>query len=631
MRGNAGWVSPPVNSPIDIGVCHAAGRAVLDWPPSHYWMFGSITRFRILMAHSISKSHSVLSLLLLCAVVLLLSPATIHAQTAAPGDIVISQVYGGGGSPGSTYQNNFIELFNRSNVPIDISGWPLHFAPATGTFNVAVAFVSSRGILVQPGRYMLIQLGPSSTNGAPLPTPDLFIPFDGPFPVNIGTSGKLAFTRQNPGLAPGPCPLPNANVMDFVGFGSTANCFEGSGPTPTLSTTTAAIRKTNGCTDTDNNAGDFSIGLPTPRNSSSPVKLCTSTGSVHFSFTAFAANESSGSAIITVTRTGDTSLAATVDYATSDPSALNNCSFLTGNASSRCDYATSVGTVRFAAGQTSKTISIPIVDDSYAEGSENFTITLSNPVGAVLDAPNTATVTITDNEGENGPNPIDLTPFFVRQHYIDFLNREPDPTGYAGWQAVINNCTPGDTNCDRIHVSSAFFRSPEFQDRGYFVYRFYPVSFGRKPNYAEFMPDIARVSGFLSNTELEAAKVAFVNEFITRPEFTTRFNGLNNADYVDALLSTAGVTSANRDFWVASLGNGSRNRAQVLREIAESTQVYNKYYNEAFVVMQYFGYLRRDPDGLYSQWINTLNTTGDFRVMVNGFVNSTEYRNRFGP
>ncbi len=584
------------------------------------------------MARSISKRPAILSLLLLCAVVLVLSPASIQAQTPAPGDIVISQIYGGGGSPGSTYQNNFIELFNRSNVPIDISGWPLHFASATGSFNTSVAFTSSRGLSIPSGRYLLIQLGPSSSNGAPLPFPDLFIPFEGvPFPVNIGTSGKLAFTRPNPGLGFSPCPLPNANVIDFVGFGATANCFEGSGPTPTLTTTAAAIRKTSGCTDTDNNAGDFSIGLPTPRNSSSPAKFCTSTGSVQFSFNAYSTNESNGSAVVTVTRTGDTSLAATVDYATSDPSGLNNCSFITGNASARCDYATSVGTVRFAAGQASKTISIPIVDDSYAEGSENFTITLSNPVGAILSMPNTATITITDNEGENGPNPIDQTAFFVRQHYIDFLNREPDPGGFAAWQAVINNCMPGDTNCDRIHVSSAFFRSPEFQERGYFVYRFYPVSLGRKPNYAEFMPDIARVSGFLNNTELEAAKVAFVNEFITRPEFTTKFNGLGNADYVDLLLSTAGVTSANRDFWVASLGNGSRTRAQVLREIAESTQVYNKYYNQAFVVMQYFGYLRRDPDGLYLSWINTLDTTGDFRVMVNGFMNSTEYRARFGP
>ncbi len=219
----------------------------------------------------------------------------------------------------------------------------------------------------------------------------------------------------------------------------------------------------------------------------------------------------------------------------------------------------------------------------------------------------------------------------MRQQYVDFLNREPDPGGYAAWQSVINNCAAGDTNCDRIDVSSAFFRSPEFQDRGYFIYRFYSVSFGRKPDFVEFTPDIARVSGFLSDAELEAAKVAFIAEFMTRPAFVTKFNGLSNAAYVDTLLSTAGITHPARDFWVAALGNGTRTRAQVLREIAESTEVYNKYYNQAFVVMQYFGYLRRDPDAFYLNWIAVLDGSGDSRGMVNGFMNSLEYRFRFGP
>ena len=228
-------------------------------------------------------------------------------------------------------------------------------------------------------------------------------------------------------------------------------------------------------------------------------------------------------------------------------------------------------------------------------------------------------------------NPIDNTEFFVRQHYIDFLDREPDPGGFAAWQNVINNCPPGDTTCDRIHVSSAFFRSPEFQERGYFVYRFYSVSLGRKPDYAEFVPDLAKVSGFLSDAELEAAKVAFIAEFMSRPAFVTKFNGLNDTQYVDTLLATAQVTSPHRDFWIAALGNGTRTRATVLRDISESPETYNKYYNQAFVVMQYFGYLRRDPDALYVDWIQVLDTTGDFRGMVNGFMNSLEYRFRFGP
>ena len=353
---------------------------------------------------------------------------------------------------------------------------------------------------------------------------------------------------------------------------------------------------------------------------------------MQLSAAAYSIGEGGGAASITVSRGGATDSAATVDYATSDTAGLNDCSTVNGVASARCDYTRLVGTVRFAAGESSKTVSIPIVDDSYAEGNDSFTIALSNATGATLSTPNSATITINDNETSNGPNPVDGTPFFVRQQYLDFLNREPDPGGFAAWQQVINNCPAGDTTCDRIHVSSNFFRSPEFQDRGYFVYRFYPVSFGRKPDFVEFVPDIAKVSGFLSDAELEAAKVAFIAEFMSRPAFQTKFNGLTDTQYVDTLLSTAQVTSQHRDFWIAALGNGTRTRATVLRDISESPEVYNKYFNQAFVVMQYFGYLRRDPDVLYLDWIAVLNSDpNDYRGMVDGFMNSVEYRFRFGP
>ena len=357
-----------------------------------------------------------------------------------------------------------------------------------------------------------------------------------------------------------------------------------------------------------------------------------SPSSVQFSLAGYSISESGGAFNATVMRSGSTASVTTVNYRTSDTAGLDNCNVLNGNASARCDYTTVVGTVRFEVGQTSKNISIPIIDDSYAEAHESFMITLSDVTGGSLGATVTAILTINDNEVSNGPNPVDGTPFFVRQQYLDFLNREPDPGGNAAWQAVINNCPQGDTTCDRIHVSSAFFRSPEFQDRGYFVYRFYPLSFGRKPDFVEFVPDIAKVSGFLSDAELEAAKVAFVAEFMTRPAFVTKFNGLTDAQYVDTLLATAQVTSNHRDFYVAALGNGTRTRAGVLRELAESSEVYNKYFNQAFVVMQYFGYLRRDPDAFYLDWIAVLNANpSDFRGMVNGFMNSLEYRFRFGP
>ena len=228
-------------------------------------------------------------------------------------------------------------------------------------------------------------------------------------------------------------------------------------------------------------------------------------------------------------------------------------------------------------------------------------------------------------------NPIDCPEYFTQQHYFDFLNREPDPPGFAGWLALLNSCSSGDANCDRLNVSSAFFRSAEFQGRGYFLYRFYPVSFGRKPDYSEFQADMFRVSGFYTDTQLEANKLEFISDFMNRTAFVVRFGALSNAEYVDSLLATAGITHPARDFWIAALGNGTRTRAQVLREIAESTEVYNKYYNQAFVVMQYFGYLRRQPDALYLNWIAHLDATSDYRSMTNGFVNSPEYRARFTP
>jgi len=229
------------------------------------------------------------------------------------------------------------------------------------------------------------------------------------------------------------------------------------------------------------------------------------------------------------------------------------------------------------------------------------------------------------------PNPIDCPEYFVRQHYFDFLGREPDPGGFAGWLSTLNNCAPGDTSCDRVHVSGAFFQSPEFQERGYFAYRQYSVALGRKPDYSEFMPDLARVSGFLTPQQLEAAKAALLADFMARPVFVSRYNGLSNTGYVDTLLSFAAVALPNRQALIEALNSGTKTRAQVLREIMESVEVYQKYYNESFVVMQYFGFLRRDPDALYFDWIQELNTTGNSRNMINGFVNSEEYRRRFSP
>ena len=362
--------------------------------------------------------------------------------------------------------------------------------------------------------------------------------------------------------------------------------------------------------------------------------LAAAAPTVQLSQGSYSIGEAGGSAQVIVSRTNATA-AANVDYVTSDGSGLNACNSVTGIASSRCDYATSIGTLRFAAGESTKTIYIPIIDDNIADGNETFTITLSNPSGASLGTTKTATVTITDNANGSG-NPVDQTPFFVREHYIDFLGREPDPAGYAGWQAIVNGCplSGKDVNgnyCDRIEVSSAFYRSEEFQTRASFVYRFYSAV-GKIPLYETFMPDFAKVSGFLSASQLEANKAAFVQEFMTRSDYQNLYGSISGNDaYVTALLNTLGLPNhARKAEWVTAL-NGGASRAVVLRSVTEDGQVSQKYYNEAFVIMQYFGYLRRSADISYLNWIALMNSNGgDYRQMIDGFLNSAEYRNRFG-
>ena len=347
--------------------------------------------------------------------------------------------------------------------------------------------------------------------------------------------------------------------------------------------------------------------------------------------------EGTGSISIVVQRAGDKNIPVTVNYSTSDTANfLQDCNVINGAATSRCDYVGVLGTLHFATGEISKTVSIPVVDDTYAEGAETFSIFLSNPTGgAALGANQIATITITDNgnDGAGQPNPIDNPTFFVRQHYIDFLSREPDPLS-AGWVDQINNCQTGDQAC-RISVSQGIYGSPEFRDRGYFIYKFFAVAFGRKPDYNEFVRDRARVSGFQSDAELEQSKLDFIADFMSRTEFAP-YNGLTNDQYVQTLFNVAGVTQITvggvlRDVAaMQQLMNGGRTRAQVLRDIAESPEVSARFLVESTIVMHYFGYLRRDPDAAYQDWITIYNQTGDSRNVTNGFINSQEYRARFG-
>jgi Calx-beta domain/Domain of unknown function (DUF4214) len=347
---------------------------------------------------------------------------------------------------------------------------------------------------------------------------------------------------------------------------------------------------------------------------------------VQFEHASYSVGEDVHYQLINVTRTGDTSQAATVDYATSD-----------GTAQQRTDYNLLVGTLSFAPGETSKTLTLLITEDSYVEGAETLNLNLSNAVGVTLGAQSQAQVTILDNDNDpNAANAIVDAANFVRQQYHDFLNREPDPPGFQGWQNILNTCPQSgkDVNgnyCDRIEVSSAFYRSQEFHDRGYFTYRFYETALGRIPKYQEFMHDVQKVSGFLNAQQQEDAKVQFISEFMARTEFKQKYDGsVDAAAYVDALSQTAGVTLSSRNQIVQQLQANQITRGQALRMVIESAEVDQKFYDEGFVIMQYFGYLRRDADILYLTWIQTLKQTKDYRVLVNGFLNSSEYVLRFG-
>ena len=229
--------------------------------------------------------------------------------------------------------------------------------------------------------------------------------------------------------------------------------------------------------------------------------------------------------------------------------------------------------------------------------------------------------------------------FFVTQQYIDLLGRLPDTIGLANWTNTLANCPNNgfgefdNPTCDRVKVSSGFFLSDEFRERGYFAYKFYEVGFDRRPTYAEFVPDMAQVGGTQSPESEVSSKAAYTDAFVQRREFKNRYDALSNSAYVDALESNAEVTLTNKAALVEALNTSQKTRAQVLREIVELQSTTDKFFIRAFVAMQYFGYLRRDPDTIgYDNWVTTLTADpSNFRHMIFGFIYSDEYRHRFGP
>jgi hypothetical protein len=251
---------------------------------------------------------------------------------------------------------------------------------------------------------------------------------------------------------------------------------------------------------------------------------------------------------------------------------------------------------------------------------------------------------------------IDGSGFFVAQHYRDFLSREPDAPGLQFWTQGIDSCG-SDAACrevKRIETSAAFFLSIEFNETGYLVYRAHKAAYGNAPGkpvpltLAEFTPDTLGLGqGLVVNAPgwealLETNKQNYFNAFVSRARFAAAYPAsLTAAQFVDALNANAGqvLSAAERDALVQGLAGGTRTRAQVLRAVAEDADTQRQEFNRAFVLMQYFGYLRRDPDASpdtdfsgYNYWLGKLDEfNGNWRAaeMVKAFVSSAEYRKRF--
>jgi hypothetical protein len=278
------------------------------------------------------------------------------------------------------------------------------------------------------------------------------------------------------------------------------------------------------------------------------------------------------------------------------------------------------------------TVTPELVNYHFGPASRSFSL-LANMTDAVFTATRDAVVS---------GNAIDTADYFVRQHYVDFLGREPDESGFNFWSDQITSCG-ADAGCKErrtINVSAAYFLSTEFQQTGGLVDGLYRASYGRRPQYAEFTPDTAAVaSGVIVGTNtgweatLEANKRAFVEAWVQRAAFRAAYDGLNNEQYVDGLIASAGGFNGDRGALVSSLNNSTATRAVVLREIVENEGFVSAKRNSTFVMMQYFGYLRRDPDESgYGFWLNKLNQFGgnfEQAEMVKAFLVSGEYRGRF--
>jgi len=563
---------------------------------------------------------------------------------------------------------------------------------ATASSNLAVSFIASGNCTISTNTVHLTgagsctitakQAGNSNFNAAP----------DVPrtFTIAQASTTTAASSSANP-----------SNLTQSVTFTATVSGPAGAGtPTgtitfkdgaATISCANAGGQTLNGsgvatCQTSALTAGAHTItavysgdtNFLTSTGTLSPNQVVNNLPLVSFSAANYNVNESDGVVHVIVTRVGDTTVSFNVGYATSDTGASTNCAALnTGLASSTCDYTAFSGTLNFAANQATANIDIPINQDSYTEGPESFTATLSNATnGAVLVGPATTIITISDS-APPAPNAIDDNTAFVRQHYHDFLNREPDAAGLAFWVNGLNDCADllkrplGQTQAQclevrRVLTSSAFFLSIEFMQTGTFVRSFYVAALNRPsppsanatdnlPSFSEWLRDTQAVQrGVIVNqgnwqATLDANRLAFMRDFVTRTEFVGLYPTTDTpAQYINKLYSHAlsrtptatELSDALSLFGGAPTAGDATARGQALLKVTQASDFISREIPRAFVQFEYFGYLRRNPNDApdnnfngYNFWLNKLNLSGgDFlkSEMVKAFINSPEYRQRFG-
>jgi len=367
------------------------------------------------------RSHTAAILLVVTATLIfgyVVWPSQVNG-VASP-NVVISQVYGGGGNSGAPYTNDFVELFNRGNAAISLSGWSVQYASSTGTSWQKTDLTGT----LAPGQYLLIQEASGGANGVALPAPDV----TGTISM-AATAGKVVLTNTNTLITSGTACPSGATVVDVVGYGSAANCFEGSGPTPAPSATNAVVRGSNGCTETDNNATDFAASAPNPRNTASPVIIC---GAPTNPTGVGAANPNPVTAgnvvLLTVTVTSGTNPVSTGVTVTANISAI-------GGAVSQPFYDNGTN------GDVTPNDNIfsfqPLVEPTTAAGLKNIPITItdaqsrssSTAISLTVQTPAPpGNVVISQVYGGGGNSGAPFT-----NDFIELFNRSGTPVNLAGW------------------------------------------------------------------------------------------------------------------------------------------------------------------------------------------------------